>query len=35
LKGRPKKLALIACARRLITILNAILLSRTPWTTAP
>ena len=31
LKGRPKKLALIACARRLLTILNAILHTRTPW----
>ncbi|MEO3475977.1 IS110 family transposase, partial [Roseomonas sp. CAU 1739] len=31
LKGRPKKLALIACACRLLTILNAILHTRTPW----
>lgn len=35
LKGRPRKLALIACARRLLTILNAILHSRTPWRSAP
>jgi transposase len=34
LKGRPKKLALIACARRLLTILNAILHNKTPWRTA-
>jgi len=29
--GRPKKLALIACARKLLTILNAVLRDRTRW----
>jgi transposase len=29
--GRPAKLALIACLRRLLTILNAIVRDRTPW----
>lgn len=30
-RGRPKKVALVACMRRLIGILNAILRSKTPW----
>jgi transposase len=36
-RGKPKKLALIACARKLLTILNEILRTTTPWrdTTAP
>jgi transposase len=30
-RGRPKKVALVAMMRKLITILNAILRDRTPW----
>jgi transposase len=30
-RGRPAKVALIACLRRLLTILNAMLRERTPW----
>jgi len=33
-RGRPKKLALVACMRRLLGILNAILRTRTPWQSA-
>ena len=33
-KGRPKKLALVACMRHLLTILNAILRTRSPWQNA-
>lgn len=29
--GKPKKVALTACMRKLLTILNAMLQSRTPW----
>jgi transposase len=32
--GKPKKLALIACMRKLLTILNAMLRDRRPWQTA-
>ena len=32
--GKPKLVALIATARKLITILNAILRDRTPWQAA-
>ena len=32
--GKPKKLALTACMRKLLTILNAILRDRTPWQSA-
>jgi transposase len=32
--GKPAKLALIACARKLLVILNAILRDRRPWQTA-
>ena len=32
--GRPKKLAIIACLRHLLTILNAILRTKTPWQNA-
>jgi transposase len=32
--GRPKKLAIIACLRHLLTILNAILRTKTPWRNA-
>jgi transposase len=28
--GKPKKVALVACMRKLLTILNAMLKSRTP-----
>lgn len=30
-RGKAKKVALVACMRKLITILNAILKYRTPW----
>jgi transposase len=30
-RGKPKKVALVACARKLLTILNSILRQRTPW----
>jgi transposase len=30
-RGRPPKVALVACMRRLLTILNAMLRERTPW----
>lgn len=30
-RGRPKKVALVACMRRLLGILNAILRTKTPW----
>jgi transposase len=33
-RGRPPKVALIACLRRLLTILNAMLRERTPWQSA-
>ncbi len=29
--GKPKKLALVACMRKLLTILGAVLRERTPW----
>jgi transposase len=29
--GKPKKLAMVACMRKLLTILNAIMRDRTPW----
>ena len=29
--GKPKKLALVACMRKLLTILNAIVRTHTPW----
>jgi len=32
--GKPKKLALTACMRKLLTILNAMLRDRTPWQNA-
>jgi len=34
-RGRPKKVALIACARQLLTILNAIVRDGRPWTPEP
>jgi transposase len=33
--GKPKKLALVACMHKLLTILNAILRHGTPWQVAP
>jgi transposase len=30
-RGRPKKVALVACMRRLLTILNAIIRDNSPW----
>lgn len=33
-RGKAKKLALIACARKLLTILNQLLHTRTPWRAA-
>ncbi len=33
-RGRPKKVALVACMRRLLGILNAILRDQTPWQAA-
>ena len=32
--GKPKKLALVACMRKLLTVLNAMLRNRTPWRNA-
>ena len=29
--GKPKKVALIACMRKLLTILNVMLRANTPW----
>ena len=33
-RGRPKKVAIVACMRRLLGILNAILRAKTPWQSA-
>lgn len=33
--GKPKKVALTACMRKLLVIVNALLRHRTPWCTAP
>ena len=33
-RGRPKKVALVACMRRLLCILNAIIRTKTPWQSA-
>ena len=33
-RGRPKKVALVACMRRLLTILNAMVRTKTPWRVA-
>jgi transposase len=30
-RGRPKKVAIIACLRQLLTILNAIVRTKSPW----
>jgi transposase len=29
--GKPKKVALVACMHKLLTILNALIRHRTPW----
>ena len=29
--GKPKKVALVACMRKLLSIVNAVLKHRTPW----
>jgi transposase len=29
--GKPKKVALVACMRKLLSILNAVFKHRTPW----
>jgi transposase len=33
--GKPHKVALVACMRKLLTILNAVARSQTAWRTAP
>lgn len=33
--GKPRKVALVACMRKLLTILNALLRTRIPWQEAP
>ena len=33
-KGKPAKVALVACMRKLLTILNAMVRTNTPWRTA-
>ena len=33
--GKPRKLALTACMRKLLTILNAIVAHNTPWRSVP
>ncbi len=33
--GKPKKVALVACMRKLLTILNAMLARRTRWQPQP
>ena len=32
--GKPKKLALVACMRKLLTMLNSIVRTRIPWSEA-
>jgi transposase len=34
-RGKPGKVALVACMHKLLTILNALLKHRTPWQPAP
>jgi transposase len=34
-KGKPHKLALVACARKLLIFVNTVLQRQTPWTAAP
>jgi transposase len=33
--GKPRKVALVACMRKLLSVLNAILRTRSPWTKEP
>jgi transposase len=33
--GKPKKVALVACMRKLLTILNTMVRTRTPWQSSP
>ena len=33
--GKPKKVALTACMRKLLVILNSMLKSRSPWSVEP
>ncbi len=33
--GKPAKVALIACERKLLVILNAVLRTQTPWKSTP
>ena len=33
--GKPKKLALVACMRKLLTILNVMVRTAQPWTVQP
>jgi transposase len=33
--GKPKKVALVACMRKLLTILNTMIRTRTPWNPSP
>jgi transposase len=32
--GKPKKVALVACMRKLLSILNAVMCDRVPWHSA-
>ena len=34
-KGKPRKVALMAARRKLLTVLNAVSRDQVPWTTAP
>ena len=34
-QGKPKKVALVACMHKLLTILNAIVRHQTPWNPHP
>ena len=34
-QGKPKKVALVACMHKLLTILNAIVRHQTPWNPQP
>jgi transposase len=33
--GKPKKVALVACMHKLLTLLNAVLRRGVPWSVAP
>ena len=34
-QGKPRKVALVAAMRKLLTVLNAVMRDQVPWTTAP